>query len=129
MNAYLGKFQNQIFAITRILAGFLFACHGAQKLFGVLGGMGGSGNSAQLFSLMGLAGIIEFFGGLMVMLGIFATWAAFISSGQMAVAYFTAHAPNGLLPIQNGGELAVLYCWLFLYVAARGSGTWSITKS
>jgi putative oxidoreductase len=77
-------------------------------------------------SLFGLAGAIEVVCGVMIAVGLFASVAAFIASGEMAAAYFKAHAPGGLFPIQNGGELAVLYCVLFLYIAARGNGTWSV---
>ena len=126
MNRYLGKFSPQAFALLRIVAGLLFAQHGAQKLFGLLGGFGEWGGTAALFSLMGLAGVIEFFGGLLVAVGLFASWAAFLASGEMAVAYFMAHAPQGFFPIQNRGELAALYCFLFLYVATHGPGAWSI---
>ncbi|HVS03519.1 MAG TPA: DoxX family protein [Thermoanaerobaculia bacterium] len=77
---------------------------------------------------MGIAGIIELFGGLLIMIGLFASWAAFIASGEMAVAYWTAHAPQSPWPVENGGELAALYCFLFLYIAARGAGTWSIAS-
>ncbi len=121
MEKVLGRFAPQIYALLRIVAGLLFACHGAQKLFGVLGG-----RQASLMSQFGLAGVIEFFGGLMIASGIFTGFAAFIASGEMAVAYFQAHAPRGMFPIQNGGEVVVLYCFLFLYIAARGSGVWSV---
>ncbi len=116
------KFLNAryIYAALRIVAGFLFACHGAQKLFGALGG------ERQTDPLMMTAGIIEFFGGLMIMLGLWAGPAAFISSGEMAVAYFMVHAPQGLWPIQNHGELAALYAFLLLYIAALGSGALSL---
>lgn len=123
MNAYLQKYSPQIFALMRIVAGFLFLCHGAQKIFGVLGG-----EAVALASLMGVAGLIELIGGLMIMLGIFTSWVAFICSGQMAVAYFMVHFPRGFFPIQNGGELAALYAFVFLYIAARGSSVWSLTK-
>lgn len=76
--------------------------------------------------MMGLAGIIEFVGGLMIALGLFASWAAFIASGQMAVAFFMAHLPQGWNPLLNQGELALLYCFLFLYIASRGAGIWSV---
>ncbi len=126
MHKFLGMFSDQIYALLRIVAGYTFACHGAQKLFGVLGG-----EQQAIASLMGLAGIIEFFGGLLILLGLFASWAAFIASGQMAVAYFMAHASQGpfLFPIQNGGELAVVYCFLFLFIASRGAGKWSIASA
>ena len=77
-------------------------------------------------SQFGLAGVIELVGGVMIAAGVFASLVAFIASGEMAVAYFQVHAPGGFVPIQNGGELAVLYCFVFLYVAARGNGTWSV---
>jgi putative oxidoreductase len=107
----------------RIVVGLLFACHGAQKLFGVLGG-----KQVPLASLFGLAGVIELVGGVMIAVGLMTGFAAFIASGEMAYAYFTAHAPRGLWPIQNGGELAVLYCFVFLYIASRGAGIWGIDK-
>ena len=121
METVLGKFSPQIYALLRIVAGLLFAQHGAQKLFGVLGR-----EPVPFASLMGLAGVIELAGGLLIAVGLFAGIAAFIASGEMAVAYFMAHAGNGLFPIQNQGEPAVLYCFLFLYIASRGSGVWSI---
>jgi putative oxidoreductase len=126
MQAILGRFDKEILAILRIAVGLLFACHGAQKILGLLGGM--RGGTVPLFSLFGLAGVIELLGGLMIMLGIFTAWAAFIASGEMAVAYFMAHAPRALWPIQNGGELAVVYAFVFLYIAAKGSGKWSIMR-
>jgi putative oxidoreductase len=117
----LARTQSQVYSILRIVAGFLFLCHGLQKLFGVLGG-----NQVQLISLLGLAGIIELVGGVLILLGFLTSYAAFICSGLMAVAYFMAHAPQGFWPIQNKGELAALYSFLFLYLAARGSGIWSV---
>jgi putative oxidoreductase len=124
MYAYLGKYEAQIFALMRIVVGFLFLFHGAQKLFGAFGG-----NAVSPISLLGLAGFIEFFGGLMVMLGIFTSWVAFICSGLMAVAYFMAHFPRGFWPIDNGGELAALYSFVFLYLAVKSPSAWSLTKS
>ena len=124
MEGFLGRYAPQLYALLRIVAGLLFACHGAQKLFGVLGGQ-----QVPLMGLMGLAGIIEFAGGLLIAIGFLTSIAAFIASGQMAVAYFMAHAPRGALPIQNGGELAVVYCFLFLYIAARGAGIWAIDRA
>lgn len=126
MDQYLGKFSGLFYAAFRIVAGLLFAQHGAQKLFGWLGGMGEAGGSAPFLSMMFFAGLIEFFGGLLIAVGFQTSWAAFLASGQMAVAYFMAHAPNALLPIQNRGELAVLYCFAFLFIASRGSGTLSV---
>ena len=106
----------------RIVAGFLFTLHGAQKLFGVLGGN-------QVESLMGqrgIAGILEFFGGLLIMVGLFTRPVAFLVSGQMAVAYFIAHAPDGFWPIMNRGELAAFYCFTWLFFCAHGAGKYSI---
>src|SRR5262245_21880891 len=122
MDRYLGKYSPYLYAILRIVAGLMFAMHGSQKLFGAPGAR----SPVPLNSLMGLAGVIEFFGGLMIALGLLTGYAAFIASGQMAFAYFMAHAKNGFLPIINQGELAALYCFVFLYIAARGSGVWSI---
>lgn len=117
---FLSRWVEPIFAVLRVVAGLLFACHGAQKLFGVLGGQ------VAGEPLMILAGVIELAGGLLIAVGLFTPIAAFIASGEMAVAYFVAHAPQGFWPIQNGGELAALYCFLFLYVAARGGGPYSV---
>jgi putative oxidoreductase len=121
MEGILGRFAPQIYALLRIVSGLLFAQHGAQKLLGVLGGQ-----QVPITSQFGLAGVIELVGGLMIAAGVFASLVGFIASGEMAVAYFQAHAPRGVWPVQNGGELAVLYCFLFLYIAARGNGIWSV---
>jgi putative oxidoreductase len=126
MERLLGPYSPYLYAVLRIVVGFLFACHGAQKLFGLLGGFGPAGGTAPLFSLMGLAGLIEFFGGLLIMLGWLTGTVAFIASGQMASAYFMAHHPRGFWPILNQGEPAGLFCFIFLYMASRGSGRWSI---
>jgi len=108
------------------MAPFVIMQHGAQKLFGVLGGFGAPGHTAPLFSLMGLAGIIEFFVALLVMLGLFTRIAAIIVSGEMAVAYFLVHRPQGFWPIHNHGELPVLFCFIFLFFAAFGGGRFSL---
>jgi putative oxidoreductase len=121
MDRWLGRHAERIYTLLRIVAGILFACHGAQKLFGALGGTAMTSNPMML-----VAGIIEFGGGLLIAIGLFASWAAFLASGQMAVAYFQVHAPGGFWPIINKGELAVVYCFLFLYIAARGSGPYSV---
>ena len=120
MKRVLGRFEGTFFALLRIVAGFMFAAHGAQKLFGVLGG------KKATEPLMMLAGVIEFAGGILIMIGLFTGIAAFIASGQMAAAYFIAHAKQSFWPIENRGELAALYCFLFLYIAAHGAGKWSI---
>lgn len=124
MERYLGRFEPYIYAIFRFVAGFLFMWHGTQKLFGYPP----SGQPAQpLNGLMAAAGTIEFVCGLLIMIGLFAGFAAFLASGTMAVAYFMAHASiEQFLPIVNKGESAVLYCFVFLYIAARGSGVLSV---
>jgi putative oxidoreductase len=109
------------FALFRIVTGSLFASHGAQKLFAVFGGPAATGKPLLL-----TAGVIELVGGLLVAVGLFARPAAFLASGEMAVAYFMAHAPGGFWPIVNKGEPAVLYCFAFLFIAAHGAGIWSL---
>ncbi len=121
MERRLRKYSELVYAVMRIVVGMLFTCHGAQKLFGAFGGQ------SQLSSpLMATAGVIEFFGGGLVCLGLFAGYAAFLASGTMAVAYFMAHASGGFWPIVNRGEMAVLYCFIFLYIASKGSGRLSV---
>jgi putative oxidoreductase len=110
------------YTLLRVVAGFLFFCHGLQKL-GFLGG-----REVELTSLVGAAAIIELAGGLLLMVGLFTRLAAFVTSGEMAFAYFLAHQPRGALPIQNGGEAAALFCFLFLYMAARGPGVLSLDR-
>ena len=122
MERLLGRYSPYLYALLRIVAGLLFAQHGLQKLFGWLGAQG----AVELMSQMGAAGIIELVGGTLIAIGLFTSPVAFIASGEMAFAYFMAHAPKGFWPIMNGGELAVLYCFLFLYFAAVGSGRWSV---
>jgi putative oxidoreductase len=121
MKPILGRFSEFTYPLLRIVAGLLYAQHGAQKLFGVLGGTQQLGNPLML-----TAGIIEFGGGLLIAFGLFASIAAFIASGEMAVAYFMVHVPQGFWPILNHGELAALFCFVFLYVASRGAGRWSV---
>src|SRR5215510_7713861 len=129
MERVVGKFAPYLYVLLRLIAGLLFACHGAQKLFGMFGGVGPSpGATVPLFSLMGLAGIIELVGGLLIAIGVLTSLAAFIASGETASAYFLGHFPRGFWPIQNGGELAVLNCFLFLYIAAHGTGIWGIGR-
>ena len=118
---FLKPYESQIYAATRIVVGLLFACHGAQKLFGLFGGAPAEVPTAIIWT----AGPIELVGGLMVATGVLTSLAAFICSGQMAVAYFLAHQSRGLLPIQNGGELAAVYSFIFLVISVRGAGIWS----
>lgn len=126
MEKILGGCAPQAYAIMRIVAGLLFFCHGLQKVFGLFGGIDGNGAAAPLGSLFGVAGLIEMICGLLVAVGFLAGYAAFIASGQMAAAYFMAHFPQSFWPLQNDGEQAVLFCFIFLYVATRGSGVWGI---
>jgi putative oxidoreductase len=121
---FLAKYQPQAYAATRIVFGFLFLQHGAQKLLGFFGGPPAGMPAPLLYT----AGIIELFGGALVMLGLFARPAAFLCSGLMAAAYFMAHQSSGLLPIQNRGELAALYCWTFLLISTHGPGVWSLDR-
>lgn len=121
MQKVLGRWSPFLYMLLRVVAGLAFAQHGAQKLFGLLGGQ-----AVELLSQRGLAGVIEFVGGILIALGLFTSPIALLASGEMAWAYFQAHAPRGFWPIQNGGELSVLYCFIFLYFAAVGSGKLSI---
>jgi putative oxidoreductase len=118
---WLRRYSDGIYSAMRFMAGFLFACHGLQKYFGVLGG------SAQIHTVKGMvAGTIEMIGGTLIAVGLAASVAAFISSGEMAVAYFWVHARRDFWPIINKGELAIVFCFLFLYIAAKGSGKYSL---
>ena len=111
------------YSAMRFVTGFLFMFHGLQKMFGMFGG-----NQVELMTLRGLAGLIELICGTLVAIGLVTTPAAFIASGEMAVAYFMAHQPRGSWPIQNGGELAALYCFAVLFIAARGGGAISLDR-
>ncbi len=126
MERYLGRYSSYLYAIMRIVVGLLFACNGARKLFGVFGGMGSAGEAAPLFSQIWFAGFIEFVSGLLVAVGLLTGYAAFVASGEMAVAYFQSHFPRGFWPILNRGEGAVFYCFLFLYISSRGALAWGI---
>ena len=119
--ALLSRIEGPAYALLRIVSGLLFIFHGLQKIFGMYGGQ-----AVELMSLRGLAGLIELIAGALIMIGLLTSIAAFIASGEMAFAYFMSHAPQGFWPIQNRGELAALYCFVFLYIAARGSGIWSV---
>src|SRR5437868_10273933 len=121
MHKWMNKYSELTYAAMRVVAGFVFACHGAQKYFGVLGG------SVQIHTTKGLiAGTIELVGGTLIALGLFTSIAAFIASGEMAVAYFWVHTKRGFWPILNKGELAVVLCFVFLYIAATGAGRYSL---
>lgn len=121
MSRILGRYADAIYALLRFVAGFLFMFHGLQKIFGGFGQ-----EAVAVGSLFWVGGIIELVGGILIMIGLLASWAAFLASGMMAVAYFMVHQKMGTWPIQNQGELAALYSFVFLYIAARGSGPFSV---
>ena len=123
MDKYLGRYGTYVYAIFRIVIGFMFMLHGTQKFFNWPPSKQAAG---ELAGLMIVAATIELVCGFLVMIGFFSSFAAFVASGMMAVAYFMVHQPGGALPIMNGGEPAVLFCFAFLYIAARGSGVWSV---
>jgi len=130
MAGFMRAFEAKTYALLRIVTGFLFFWHGVQKLLGFPPSAQG-GEAPALITWV--AGPIELIGGLLVMIGLFTRWAAFLASGLMAVAYWMAHGlPGGLerpLPLQNQGELAVLYCFVFLFISSRGPGIWALDKS
>ena len=128
MYEVIGRFTPQAFALLRIVSGLLFMVHGTQKLLG-MPSSGKPGTVPPFSWPAGISGIIELVCGALIVVGLFTGIAAFIASGEMAVAYFMAHASKGFWPIQNKGELAVLYCFVFLYFAAHGGGTWSIDSA
>lgn len=115
-----------LLSVMRMVVAFLFIQHGGQKLFDFPVPM--PGPPLALFSQIWLAGLLEFGGGLLLLLGLFTRLTAFILAGEMAVAYFTAHAGRGFWPLGNHGELAVCYCFVFLYLAAAGGGPWSLDR-
>jgi putative oxidoreductase len=115
--------EGYAYALMRFIVGFLFLFHGLQKILGMYGGQ-----VVPMMSRAWIAGIIELVGGVLVMVGLFTTPVAFICSGEMAAAYFLAHYPKAFWPIQNGGELAALYCFVFLYIASRGGGPLSVDR-
>lgn len=121
------KWTPCVLGLLRIITGFLFLQHGSAKLLGMPHVAMFDG--LQLMSLMGLAGVLELVGGTLVMIGLFTRPVAFILSGQMAVAYFMAHAPGGFLPLLNQGELAVLYSFVFLYLSVAGAGAMSVDSA
>jgi putative oxidoreductase len=121
MKKPLAPLAPHIYALLRIIVGLLFVCHGGQKIFGWFGGP-----AVPLGSLFGLAGMLEIVLGALVTIGLFTSYAAFIASGEMAVAYFIGHFPKSFWPLENAGEPAVLFCFIFLYMATQGSGIWSV---
>jgi putative oxidoreductase len=124
MDRYLGRFEPQLYAILRIVSGFIFMLHGMQKIFGIPAMPGKPAGSLPPLLMVG--GVIELVCGLLIMIGLLTSWAAFLASGEMAVAYFIGHFPHHPLPVVNQGDPAVLFCFIFLYFAAAGSGIWSV---
>ena len=116
-------------AVLRIGGGLLYMQHGAQKLFGLFGGFGSPGATAPLGSLFGLAGVFEFFGGALLVIGLFTRPVAVLLIGEMLYAFATVHAPQGGAPVQNGGELPLLYAVIFIFLAARGAGPFSLDRA
>jgi putative oxidoreductase len=125
MTFVLDRFGKETVALLRIVAGLLFLCHGTQKLLGFPVPLPGEAPAVVVW----VAGSIELVGGLLVMIGLYTKPAAFLCSGLMAFAYWLAHGTHALLPLENGGELAALYCFVFLFLAAHGSGAWSVDAS
>ena len=123
MQRFLGGYEPAAYALLRVILAFLYWSHGPRWLFGVFGGQ----QAAPLFSRFGAAGTIEIVCGILICIGLFTSWAAFIASGEMAVAYFMVHVPRGgWMPILNGGEITVALCFGFLYIATRGGGRYSL---
>lgn len=120
---FLGRLSPYLLSVLRMIAALTFIAHGTQKLFAFP-----IGPRAALVSQLGAAGLIETAGGTLMLLGLFTRPVALVLAGEMAYAYFTAHAPRGTWPLQNGGELAVLYCFIWLYVAAAGPGPISVDR-
>ena len=116
----------QLFALLRLVAGFLFMQYGSMKLLAFPVGMPPNNATAPLLSQMGLAGVLELFGGFLILIGLFTRPVAFVLCGEMAVAYFQGHFPNGFWPVVNMGTPAVLFCFYFLYLSAAGAGIWSV---
>ncbi len=125
LDSFYATWTPRLLSVLRFIIGFLFIAHGTQKLFNAPASERGA---APLFSFMGLTGALEFVGGLLILLGLFTRPTAFVLSGMMAVAYFMAHAPAGFLPLVNKGELAVIFCFVFLFLSVAGGGAWSLDK-
>ncbi|MGA9771162.1 MAG: DoxX family protein [Blastocatellia bacterium] len=126
LNSFYSEWVPRLLSVMRVIIAFLFIQHGAQKLFGFMAPEQWA--ASPVFSMIWIAGVLEFFGGLFILFGLFTRPVAFILSGLMAVAYFMAHAPQGFWTIQNRGELAVAYCFVFLYLTVAGGGSWSMDR-
>ncbi|MBW8708775.1 MAG: DoxX family protein [Alphaproteobacteria bacterium] len=119
---FLRNYSSQILGVTRIVTGLCFLEHGSSKLLNFPPGT----MHPALISMAGASGMIELVAGALIVLGLFSRWAAFVASGEMAFAYFLAHFPRGFFPAQNGGDAAVLFCFIFLYLAAAGPGAFAV---
>ena len=122
----LAPYEPFLRSLLRIMAAFTFSLHGWQKFFGAFGGLGGF--KPPLDSMLGIAGVLETFGGALIIAGLFTRPVAFLLSGEMAIGYFRTHAPRGFWPLLNGGEITVFYCFFFLWLSSAGPGTWSLDR-
>ncbi|WP_107491124.1 DoxX family protein [Thermobifida fusca] len=123
----LDRYHGPVLALFRIVVGLMFLCHGVASLFGVLGGNQGTGQAVEFASWPGWwAALIQLVCGALVLLGLFTRSSAVLASGSMAYAYFVVHQPHALLPLNNGGELAAMYCWAFFLIAILGPGAWAL---
>jgi putative oxidoreductase len=124
---FLSRWSPQLLSALRIITALLFLSHGTSKLlsFPFVEGLSG----VPISSIYGIAGIIEIIGGILILIGLFSRLVAFLLSGEMAIAYFHTHAPQSFFPLQNGGEQAILFCFIFLFIAAAGPGPWSVDAS
>ena len=121
MAAFMKPYAPQAYAVMRIVFGLLFMSHGLQKIFGLFGGAPAEAPAFVIY----VGGGIELVTGALIAIGLFTRWAAFLAAGEMAAAYWMAHGTKAFHPIMNGGEMALLYCFAFLFIAAHGAGTWS----
>ena len=117
----------RLLSVLRIVTALIFFAHGTQKLFGFPPRASGMG--PEMFSLIWFAGVMELVGGVLLLIGLFTRPVAFLVSGEMAFAYWIAHAPRSPFPVLNGGDAAILYCFVFLYLAAAGGGAWSVDRA
>ena len=124
MMKFLAPYEPYLRSLLRIMAAFTFSLHGWQKFFGAFGGLGGF--HPPLLSMLGIAGMLETFGGALLIVGLFTRPVAFLLSGEMCIGYFRTHAPRGFWPLLNGGEITVFYAFCFLWLSAAGAGPWSV---
>lgn len=121
--SWLARYESCLRSVARVMIGFTFSLHGWQKFFGIFGNF-----KPPLTSMLGAAGVIETIGGALIILGLFTRPVAFLLAGEMAIGYFRTHAPHGFWPITNGGELAVFYCFFYLWLSSAGPGRWSLDR-